>query len=106
MMEDSLLEFAVKEGLVTSAQAGKAKEIAAKERIPGIQQLIVSGVLNETKLQEALSKRYSIPLITVSRFSNTAMGVLPVERMQFLGFIPFKLEADDTLHVAICEPPD
>jgi type IV pilus assembly protein PilB len=34
------------------------------------------------------------------------MGVLPVERMQFLGFIPFKLETDDTLHVAICEPPD
>src|SRR5579885_343886 len=105
-MEEPLLDFAVKEGLVSPPQAAKAKEIAAKERVPAIQQLISSGLLSEVKLQEALSKRFSIPAITVSRFSTTAMGVLPVERMQFFGIIPFKLEPDGTLHVAVCEPPD
>ena len=105
-MAEKLIDFLVREKVVTEEQAQSAQEIAGSRGTTPVQQLIAGGQLNESSLLEFFSNRFSIPAVKLTSITKAALRKIPIDLILELRCVPFHIEQDDSLRVAIADPMD
>jgi type IV pilus assembly protein PilB len=102
----ALIDYLVRENLVAPEKAQSARKKTGASHLSLIQDFVSEGVLDEAVLLKSFSENFSIPTIKLSTIHAAAIRLMPVENWLKFRCLPYLLEPDQTLRVAIADPTD
>lgn len=103
-MSLGIIDLLVKHNIISAADGALLKETSTEGGYTLIQHVVKSGKAKESQLLEVFSKHYQIPAMKLVNIQAKALEFLPRELIRRYRCLPFQIEADGTLHVAIAEP--
>ena len=105
-MAETLIELLVREKLVSPDQAESAKEIAEARHTSPVQHLLSTGQLDENSLLKFFTKKFSIPSVRLTNIGSAALKKVPLEMVVKFRCIPYQIESDNSIRVAVADPMD
>jgi type IV pilus assembly protein PilB len=105
-MAEALIDFLARENVITPEQAKTAKDASVADGKPPIYQLLATGQIKEDVLLQVFSKKFSIPAIKLTNVNMTVVKRIPFDTILNLRCLPFQVNADQSVQVALADPTD
>ena len=104
-MSKQFADLLLKENLVTQANFNAAEEAFRKQKIPHIKFFQTQNIIQEPKIVEFFSKKYSIPSFDLNKFQidPETLKILNVDEVKRFKLMPLQ-KAKGTLVVCIADP--
>jgi type IV pilus assembly protein PilB len=104
-MSKSFVDLLLKEQLITQGDAAAAEEAFQKQKTAHVKYLLTSGAIQETRIVEYFSKKYSIPSFDLGKYTIAPeiIKILTSEDARRFRLIPLQ-KAKGTLVVALADP--
>src|SRR6185437_16346223 len=101
-MAARLLDVLVQQKMITPEQAQKANATAAGKSV--LQNVVASGYVSEEQLLVFFSQHFAVPTVKLVNINPNALKLVPLETILRFNCLPFQIDADGTLRVAVADP--
>ena len=104
-MSKSFVDLLVKEQLITAGDAAAAEDAFQKQKTPHLKYLLSHNLVQENRLVEHFSKKYSIPSFDLAKYTIAPeiIKILTAEEARRFRLVPLQ-KAKGTLVVALADP--
>ncbi len=104
-MSKQLVDLLLKEGIITQGHFNAAEEAFQKQKVPHLKYLQQQNLIQEQKIVEHFSKKYSIPSFDLSKYviDPEIIKILSAEDARKFRLIPLQ-KAKGTLVIALADP--
>jgi type IV pilus assembly protein PilB len=105
-MAESLIDFLVREHIITAEQLQKANAASSLDGKPALQQLLIAGAIHENNLVQVFAKKFSVPAVKITNINMSVVRRVPFETLTHLRCLPIQTQPDQSILVVLADPTD